>query len=159
MRTIIVVALVIAVALVGLAPTGTAQAAPATQSSPCYHTVQPGDTLFSIGRAYGVNPWSIGSANMLVNPNYLFPGQVLVVPNVPAWLPPGPTSQRQCMLGPVVVPTPPIYLPCPNPYVVQPGDTLFGIAARFGVSPSAIAACNGLANWNYIRAYSTLWLP
>jgi LysM repeat protein len=35
-------------------------------------------------------------------------------------------------------------------YVVHPGDTLSGIAARFGVSTSALAQLNGISNPNFI---------
>jgi LysM repeat protein len=35
-------------------------------------------------------------------------------------------------------------------YVVHPGDTLSGIAARFGVSTSSLAQLNGIANPNFI---------
>jgi LysM repeat protein len=45
-----------------------------------YHTVRFGETLFSIGRLYGVNPWMIARANRLMNPNIIFAGQVLCIP-------------------------------------------------------------------------------
>ncbi len=35
-------------------------------------------------------------------------------------------------------------------HVVQPGETLSAIAARYGTTPQALAAANGLANANYI---------
>lgn len=39
---------------------------------------------------------------------------------------------------------PPPPLPCPGGflYAVQPGDTLFSLAERFGVSPCALRAAN-----------------
>jgi LysM repeat protein len=46
-----------------------------------YHKVQAGETLFSIGRLYGVNPYSIAAVNHLVNPNCIYAGQVLYVPS------------------------------------------------------------------------------
>jgi len=42
--------------------------------------VRAGDTLSSIGRLYGVNPYAIASANGLANPNYICVGQVLYIP-------------------------------------------------------------------------------
>jgi hypothetical protein len=54
-------------------------------ADPGYHVVRPGETLFSIGRLYGVNPYTIASMNGLPNPNYIQIGQVLCVPG--AWSP------------------------------------------------------------------------
>ena len=44
------------------------------------HVVRYGETLYGIARMYGMNAWSIAQANMLVNPNYIYVGQVLVIP-------------------------------------------------------------------------------
>jgi LysM repeat protein len=44
-------------------------------------------------------------------------------------------------------------------YVVAPGDTLFRIAARFGVSVNSIANANGIYNINYIYSGQTLYIP
>lgn len=44
------------------------------------HTVQKGDTYYSIARRYGISPASLEAANPGVNPNRLSIGQRLVVP-------------------------------------------------------------------------------
>src|SRR5579863_9033164 len=44
-------------------------------------------------------------------------------------------------------------------YVVQPGDTLFRIALRYGVTVAQIAALNGIANPNLIFSGQTLQIP
>jgi LysM repeat protein len=44
------------------------------------------------------------------------------------------------------------------PYVVQPGDTLFSLAQRFGTSVEAITAANGLAD-DSIRVGQELIIP
>src|SRR5690606_29215140 len=44
-------------------------------------------------------------------------------------------------------------------YVVQPGDTLGLIAARFRTTVPALAQANGIANPNLIRVGQTLRLP
>ena len=54
-------------------------------AEPGYHMVRPGETLFSIGRLYGVNPYTIASMNGLYNPNYIQIGQVLYVPTYGGW--------------------------------------------------------------------------
>lgn len=45
----------------------------------CYR-VRYGDTLFSIGRRFGVHPWEIARANGLRNPNWIYAGQWLFIP-------------------------------------------------------------------------------
>jgi LysM repeat protein len=44
-------------------------------------------------------------------------------------------------------------------YVVQPGDTLWSIASRFGTSVQAIMQANGLTNPNYIYVGLTIYIP
>ncbi len=44
------------------------------------HIVQSGDTVYSIGRQYGVDPQAIINANSLANPNALSVGQQLTIP-------------------------------------------------------------------------------
>jgi len=59
-------------------------------ADPGYHVVRPGETLFSIGRLYGVNPYVIAQVNGLPNPNYIQIGQVLYIPGSGGWVPPRP---------------------------------------------------------------------
>ncbi len=44
------------------------------------YTVQPHDTLYSIGARYGWSAWYLASVNHLPNPNYIWVGQVLLIP-------------------------------------------------------------------------------
>ncbi len=44
-------------------------------------------------------------------------------------------------------------------HVVQRGETLSSIAARYGTTPQALASANGLANANYIYAGQRLAIP
>ena len=55
-------------------------------------------------------------------------------------------------------PKPPAPAPKPTTYVVRSGDTLGGIAARFGTTWQALAAINGISNPNYIQAGQTIRL-
>lgn len=88
------------------------------------YTVQPGDTLFFIGQRFGVSVNAMIAANpQIPDPNLIFPGQVVCVPTAPAPPPPPPFCSG--------------FL-----YTVQPGDTLFFIAQRFGVSLQALIAAN-----------------
>ncbi|NKQ37855.1 MAG: LysM peptidoglycan-binding domain-containing protein [Chloroflexi bacterium] len=45
-----------------------------------YHYVSYGQTLYSIARWYGVNPWSIAQANGIYNMNLIYAGQTLCIP-------------------------------------------------------------------------------
>ena len=112
------------------------------------HTVRAGETLFCIGRAYRVLPSAIASTNGISAPYRLFVGQVLKIPNVP-WtnIPPGPTCARQFDGTP---PPPPPPQPCRALYTVVRGDTLLGIARRFGVNVFTLAARNSIFNLNLI---------
>ncbi len=110
----------------------------AASSSGFYYTVQRGDTLYSIARRYGTTVTAIAQANGILNPAYIYAGQVLFIPTgAPASTPP----------------------PAGGYYVVQRGDSLYRIALRFGTTYSAIAVANNLANPNYIYPGQTLLIP
>ncbi|GBF10865.1 MAG: LysM peptidoglycan-binding domain-containing protein [Tepidibacillus sp.] len=44
-------------------------------------------------------------------------------------------------------------------YIVQPGDTLWAIAARFGTTPQAIMQANGLTDPNLLYVGQRLIIP
>jgi LysM repeat protein len=73
------------------------------------HVVQPGDTIFCIGRVYGVLPGAIAQANGLSQTFFIATGQVLQIPAV-QWtnIPLGPicVAQFQSPFPGLVVPTP-----------------------------------------------------
>lgn len=103
---------------------------PPPPSGTTTYTVQPGDNLFRIALRYGTTVAAIQQANNWYT-TLIYVGQVLIIPtgSVP---PPGPTA------------TPPPPPTGTTTYVVQPGDTLYGIALRFGTTVSALKAANGL---------------
>jgi LysM repeat protein len=99
------------------------------------YVVRHGDTLSSIAYRHGVSMWAIVQANGLRNPNYIYVGQRLVIPGGGYHPAPGGTY-----------------------YTVRRGDTLAGIAWRFGVNMWAIAHANGIANPNRIYVGQVLWI-
>jgi LysM repeat protein len=131
------------------------------------HTVKAGESLYCIGRAYGISPWAIASTNGVPWPYTIFTGQTLNIPNVP-WLniPAGPVCVKQFGGGPLPTPSPTTVPPTPGPtplpgtctqsYLILPGDTLFGISIKFGVDIPTLAARNHIANINLIFAYTTI---
>ena len=54
---------------------------------------------------------------------------------------------------------PPLLAQTSNTYVVQPGDTLLGIALKLNVSASELQALNGLTNPDMLRVGQVLKLP
>ena len=129
-------------------PQPTLQAQPSTQVNAqgnVVHMVKSGETLFSIGRLYGVNPYSIAAANNIPYPYIIYPGQQLIIPT--GSTPPGPT------------PIPPKPGQCRAYHTVRPGENLYRISLAYGVPMSAIAAANGIVNYNLIYAGQTLCIP
>lgn len=151
MRKVVLVSLL--VVLMALTMATVSFAAPARWNIICYHTVRSGETLFCIGRAYGVDPWAIAAQNGIVNPNRIYPGTVLAIPDAYKGLPPGRTCVRQCP----PYPTPPCT--CSFYHTVVSGNTLYAISLRYGVSMWRIAECNHILNLNYIRIGDRLCIP
>jgi LysM repeat protein len=140
------------------------------------HTVQQGEWIYCIARAYKVSPWSIASANAVPWPYWVYPNQVLSIPadpwyNIPegqtcaaqftppaGWPPPPPPTPT--------APPPPTPGPTPVPgtcryyHYVLWGQTLSGIAWYYGTTVQAIQAANpSITNPNLIYAGSTLCIP
>jgi peptidoglycan-N-acetylglucosamine deacetylase len=81
-------------------PTGTLSPEPTPGRTPAptpvaglRYTVQPGDTLYSIAERYAVSVDLIVHANGLTDPDYIFVGQILVVPGVVSTPIVSPTAQ------------------------------------------------------------------
>jgi LysM repeat protein len=108
------------------------------------HVVQRGETLYSIARRYGTSVSAIVSANGLRNANYIWAGQRLRIPAGGG----GGSSRGGGSLpsGGTV-------------HVVQRGETLAGIAYRYGTTVAAIASANGLRNPNFIWVGQRLSIP
>ncbi len=84
----------------------------------------PTDTLFSLARIFSVlTIQEILAINPgIVNPNVIFPGQIIRIPSV--------------------APVPPDAPPSPAQYLVRPTDTLFSIAQRFGLTVALLLTVN-----------------
>lgn len=111
----------------------------------CRYTVQPGDSMFTIAQRFGVSLNALIAANPHIsNPNVLFPGDVLCVPCTS----PGPRVPTSCPPG----------FQCR--YTVQPGDSMFSVAQRFGVSLNALIAANPqIPNPNVLFPGDVLCVP
>jgi D-gamma-glutamyl-meso-diaminopimelic acid endopeptidase CwlS len=110
---------------------GAGYAADATST----YVVRSGDTLSQISLRYGVTVQTLASVNTLSDPSRLTPGQVLKIPRgqlaheVPQAQPAASRAAQPALLA---------------VYWVRWGDTLFGIAARYGVTADVLKEANGL---------------
>ncbi len=93
------------------------------------YTVKKGDTLSGIAARYGLNWRTLASINGISNPNRIYPGQRIKLDDCA-----GPGEEvEDCQV-----------------YTVKKGDTLSGIAARFGLNWRTLASINGISNPNRI---------
>lgn len=111
----------------------------------CSYYVRYGDTLYGIALRYGTSSYQLALMNSLYNPNWIYVGQRLNVPCGSWTQPPNDPGNYG--------------LPICSYYVVQRGDWLKLIAARFGTTWTAIAKVNGMSNPNWIYPGMTLAIP
>ncbi|MBX3052274.1 MAG: LysM peptidoglycan-binding domain-containing protein [Caldilineaceae bacterium] len=136
---------VVAPALVDLQPVSLA---PVSDSGLRYR-VSPGDTLFSIGQRYGVDWQSIARLNSLGNGSVLQIGAELRIPG-------GGVEQTSAAVVAPSSAAPPVE---GSPYTVAGGDTLVGIALRFGMTWQTLAAANGLGEQSLLQIGDVLTIP
>lgn len=110
------------------------QATPAARDGIILYTVQAGDTVYGLAQRFGLKPETIIWANeaLIGRPDRLRVGQVLRI------------------------------LPLDGAYhVVQPGDTLYALARRFGVTVEAIVRCpyNHLPDPDRLQVGTPLIIP
>jgi LysM repeat protein len=113
------------------------------------HTVEPGETLWSIALANDLTTRALAAANGLPAGAHILAGSTLSVPSV---------SEAASALARQVQPA------GPGPgalgrYVVRPGDSLSAIAARSGVTVQELASLNGLDPTGTLLIGTRLRLP
>lgn len=109
------------------------------------YTVARGDTLMDIAKQFDVNVIELGRLNNILNYNLIYVGQVLNLPveeEAGVEATPAPTST-----------------PAPVRHFVQFGDSVYRIAARYGVTAQAIIEANGIDNANRIYYGQMLIIP
>lgn len=96
------------------------------------YVVRPGDTLWAISQRYGTTVSALAQLNHIPNPNLIYPGQVLQIPD----------SGQEYLL-----------------YTVRPGDTLWALSRRYGTTVSTLAQLNQIANPDLIYVGQVLRIP
>ncbi len=105
------------------------------------YVVRSGETLSQIAARNGTSVRALVAANGIADPNLIVAGQRLSLPSAATAATGGAASAGSTR------------------YVVQVGDSLARIAARFGTTVSALASANHLANPNLIVAGAALTVP
>jgi soluble lytic murein transglycosylase-like protein len=140
-------------------------AAPAQAAAP--HTVQPGETLWSIAAANNLTTRTVAAFNGLSETSQVVLGSTIMVPTTvegyaslqkaglvtatPA-APAAPAAAAPASTGAAA--------PAPmGAYTVRVGDTLSGLAATAGVSAADMAAMNGLSLDGTLLAGTVIKLP
>ena len=103
-------------------------------SSTRTYEVQSGDTLSGIAAKFGTTVSQLCSLNGISNPNVIYAGQVLKISG--SGSAPAPAAKKY--------------------YKIKSGDSLSGIAAKFGTTVSQLCSWNGISNPNVIYAGTTI---
>jgi LysM repeat protein len=114
--------------------------------------VRPGDTLWAISAMQGVTVYRLIELNPDINADALWVGQVIIVQNSNpwAWSPATGGTATPAEVGTGYG---------NRTHIVEPGDTLWAIATRYGVSLQALMNANGITNANVIWAGQKLVIP
>jgi len=132
--------------------------APAQGSVP--HTVEPGETLWSIAAASNFTTRSLAAANGLPETAQVVTGTTIQIPSEAEAAAALAGSPATTVAPAAAAATNTSAAPGPmGAYAVQPGDTLSGIAARSGVTAGQIAWMNGLDPDGLLQAGTVLKLP
>jgi murein DD-endopeptidase MepM/ murein hydrolase activator NlpD len=134
----LLVAVLCALAL-AFVPISTDAAPP--QDAPRVYVVQAGDTLFSIALRYNTTVLALKQLNKLGNSDIITVGQRLIVSSTTTPATPADSA------------------PASSSYTIQSGDTLYGIALRYGTTMDALKDLNGIANPNLISVGQAIAVP
>ncbi|MCR5699498.1 MAG: LysM peptidoglycan-binding domain-containing M23 family metallopeptidase [Treponemataceae bacterium] len=99
------------------------------------HTVQPKDTFYSISKKYGVEVGELCKANGLTTNSIIKPGDVLKIPGKPE-------------VNTVV-----------ETYIVQPGETVYSLSRKFGVTQETLQVLNNMEGKIDIKAGQKIYVP
>jgi LysM repeat protein len=122
-------------------PQPTVTSTPIPTATPRTHIVEAGETLYYIAEVYGVDVDDLAALNDIDNVQFLRTGQALLIPNV------APTESG------------PEQMPSQIVYVIEPGDTLLGIALRYQTTIELIQLLNPNTNLDLIFPGQELVVP
>ena len=136
-------------------PTTTSTASYEGDKKPIYHTIQPGETLYRLGKTYNVSPIEICEANPGLSINNFRTGEVILIP-----------VDKKAKTFPVTVveqtksaeekKAPEIR----TTHKVAKGETIYSISRTYGISIEELLAANpDLAKSKKLKKKTTLNIP
>jgi LysM repeat protein len=131
-----VIAALLATLLGAAGVLGPAADAAASTTSQSRYLIRRGDTLSDIAHAHHTSVSAVARANGIADTQLIYAGSWLVIPSGTSS--PAGTGSR---------------------YTVRSGDTLSGIALRYGLSAQTLAEANGLADPDVVLAGTSLTIP
>ncbi len=143
-RTLLTLALVFAMSgvLLPVAAQAASRSGQHGQHGQVYY-VRPGDTLAGIAAWFGTSMESLMRANSIYNPNYIWVGQPLDIPD-------GSDGTGGLQNG---------GFSCADYYYIGYRDTLSGIALQYGIDTYDLARANGIYDLNEIYQGQHLCIP
>ena len=111
------------------------------------YTIQAGDSLSRIAQRYGVTLTALLSTNGFTTASLIVPGQSISLPA--GAVAPAPSATPATPSAPANGGT----------YTIRPGDSLGGIAQRYGITLGSLLAANGFTAGSLILPGQTITLP
>ena len=136
--------------LISLAACAAALALPSLASAEVSRAVSPGESLWSIANANGLQPGTLAVYNGLAADHQLIIGSTIRIPAR------SEAGTAQAAAAPAAAGSAPEAM---GGYTVRVGDTLSGLAAQAGVSATAMAQMNGLDPDAFLLAGTVIKLP
>jgi N-acetylmuramoyl-L-alanine amidase len=116
---------------------------PARRKGDLLHTVRRGETLSGLAASYAISQSALAAANDLRPQARLWVGQRLLLPGAAPPTPAAVSAPRALSMF----------------HTVGRGETLSGLATRYGVSQGDLARANGLGLWARLRMGQRLVVP
>jgi len=111
------------------------------------YSVRKGDSLWAISRKFGVSQKTLLKANGIRSGKYLKVGQKLYIPDKGERLTAAARDRAESAHARMIS------------YKVRSGDSVWGIASRYGVRASEVLKANGLGSKHTLRIGQKLYIP
>lgn len=138
-------ALLVAICLLGGVNPTFAQGSAPPVPAPTIYVVASGDTLAAIGQRFGVTTASLVAANGLANPNLIYAGQRLIIPELGATSAPNP--EPGSLSSQVTL------------HRLRPGETLAALARAHKLSIAELLAANGARRPSELDEQTEILIP